>query len=251
MAGKAKPTARQAFDDNMADASTLVTIAAALKNKRVRRMRKELRERLGSALGLPKKHWEPLDCIESEDLFAVFAPGSRLTRDDLSETALRPLLRQALVAACAALETFVGDRIMERLGEALGNPDKPTRLMDLPMTVGDWLRIEETYKRRRWGLREVVELEVRKMASPAPAQIGIAFGIVAEKGLWQRVDKRRGVARGSSEKALDRIYERRNKIAHQGDRSGVGRAAITAKEVSDDLACVTSIVEALDAETRR
>lgn len=161
----------------------------------------------------------------------------------------RPLLRQALVAACAAVETFVGDRIMERLRRALESNPRPTRLLDLPMTVGDWLRIEETYERRRWGLREIVEVEVRRLASPSPSQIGIALGIVGEKNLWKRVDGRRGVAAGRSESALERIYERRNRIAHQGDRSGRGRAAISIDEVEEDLRCIAAIVDALDRET--
>lgn len=249
MAGKAKPTARQAFDDNLADAEALVSIVRALQNRRVRRMRREMRERLGSALDVSKKHWDSLDCIESDDLFAVFKPGARVDRESVSETSLRPLLRQALVAACAAVETFVGDRIMERLRGALDSDPRPTRLLALPMTVDDWLRIDETYERRRWGLREVVEVEVRRLASPAPSQIGIAFGIVGDKNLWKRVDKRRGKATGASETALERIYERRNRIAHQGDRSGRGRAAIGIDEVEADLECIAEIIDALDHET--
>jgi hypothetical protein len=212
-------------------------------------MRRELRERLGEALGLPKKHWEALDCIESDDLFAIFKPGARVDRDSISEPQLRPLLRQALVAACAAVETFVGDRVMERLRGALDSDPRPTRLLALQMTVGDWLWIDESYERRRWGLREVVELEVRRAASPAPSQIGLVFSIVGEKGLWKRVDTRRGVEPGASEEALDRIYERRNKIAHQGDRLGQGRATISVEEVVSDLECIESIVDALDVET--
>lgn len=249
MAGKKKPKARQAFDDNLADAEALVAIAQALDNRRVRRMRRELRERLGDALGIPKKHWEGLDCIESDDLFAIFKPGSRVDRDAISEPRLRPLLRQALVAACAAVETFVGDRAMERLRGALDSEPRPTRLLDLPMTVGDWLWIDETYERKRWGLREVVELEIRRHASPAPSQIGLTFSIIGEKNIWKRVDKRRGVRAGTSEQSLERIYERRNKIAHQGDRLGHGRATISIQEVVADLECIASIVDALDRET--
>jgi hypothetical protein len=214
-------------------------------------MRRELRERLGDALGIPKKHWDTLDCIESQDLFAIFKPGGAASRDSVSEPQLRPLLRQALVAACAAIETFVGDRVMERLRSALDSNPRPTRLLDLPMSVGDWLRIDEGYERRRWGLREVVELEVRRRASPAPSQIGQVFGIVGEKGLWKRIDKRRGETLGSSENSLDRIYERRNLIAHQGDRLGQGRATITIEEVVSDLNCIRSVVAALDAETAK
>jgi hypothetical protein len=249
MPGVSKPTARQAFDDNLADAETLILLAESLRNKRVRRMRQERRETLGDVLGIAKRDRDHLDCIESKDLFAVFSPGSRLNRDTFQEKSLRPLLRQALVAGCAALETFVGDRVMELLGGALDSEERPSRLLGLPMTVADWLWIEEKYERKRWGLREVVEWEVRNIASPAPAQIGKAFGIVGQKKLWKRVDARRKVAAGGSEKTLDRLYERRNQIAHTGDRIGRGRATISSAEVSADLECLVEVVDALDAAT--
>jgi len=100
------------------------------------------------------------------------------------------------------------------------------------------------------GLRQVVELEIRRRASPAPAQIGELFGLVGEKDLMKRVDARRGVAKGSSAAALERIVKRRNLIAHMGDRKGRGRAAITIDEVASDLDCVAGIISALDTETR-
>jgi len=205
------------------------------------------RAALGGALGIAKKRHGELDCIESEDIFAVFPPGSRLTPDAFGEIALRPLLRQALVAACAAVETFVGDRVMERFSAALSSDPRPKRLLQLPMTVGDWLEIDETYERPGWGLRRVVQEEVRRrVASPAPSQIGIAFSLIGENDLWNRVDRERRVAQGASSEVLKRIYERRNLIAHQGDRKGHGRAAITAEEVEADLSCIVSIVDALD-----
>jgi hypothetical protein len=111
----------------------------------------------------------------------------------------------------------------------------PARLLALTMTVEDYTYIESKYERRAWGLRQVVELEVRKRASPAPAQIGELFGLVGEKDLMRRVDKRRGVAKGSSAAALERIVERRNLIDHTGDRKGRGRAAITIAEVRGRL----------------
>ena len=200
---------------------------------------------------MPKKEWGSLDCIESDDLFAIFKPRASIDRDSVSEPRLRPFLRQALVAACAAVETFVGDRAMERLRGALDGEPRPGRLLDLPMTVGDWLRIDENYERKRWGLRDVVESEIRQLASPAPSQIGHVFSIVGEKDLWKRIDAHRHVGRGGSVKTLERINERRNRIAHQGDRQGRGRATITIDEVVADLESIKSIVDAFDAVTRQ
>lgn len=249
MAGTKRPKARQAFDDNITDAEALVQLARSLVNRRAYRMRSEKRTKLGEALGIPRKYHDQLDCIESEDLFAVFTPGSNIDRSSFNEQALRPLLRQAVVAACAAVETFVADRVMERFSTALNSDAPPDRLLKLPMTLGDWLDIEE-YDRRGWGLRRVVELEVRRRyASASPSQIGVAFSLVGAKDLWKRVDTHREVGKGASAAALEFIYERRNMIAHAGDRKGNGRATITVDEVEADLACVISIVDALDALT--
>lgn len=249
IAGTAKPKARQAFDDNIADAQQLVQLARSLANQRVYRMRAEKRAKLGEALSIPKKRHGELDCIESQDIFAVFPPGSNISRETFSEAALRPLLRQAIVAACAAVETFIGDRVMERFAGALDQQTPPERLLALPMTVADWLDIEG-YQRRKWGLRKVVGEEVRKrMASASPSQIGIAFSLVGEKDLWKRVDAHRHVKKGASAAALERIYERRNIIAHSGDRKGHGRSAISVDEVAADLACILEIIDALDVLT--
>lgn len=174
-------------------------------------MRAEKRAKLGEALGIPKKSHAELDCIESADIFAVFPPGSKISRDRFSEVALRPLLRQAVVAACAAVETFVGDRVMERFSGALDQATPPDRLLALPMTVGNWLDIEG-YERRKWGLRKAVGEEVRRrVASASPSRIGIAFSLVGEKDLWKRVDAHRQVKKGAAAAALERIYERRQR----------------------------------------
>jgi len=101
-----------------------------------------------------------------------------------------------------------------------------------------------------FGKLKVVELEVRKRASPVPAQIGQLFALVGEKGLFTRVDKRREVGKGDTERELERIVTRRNRIAHTGDRVGRGRAAITVGEVETDIALVVAIVDAIDEETR-
>ena len=117
------------------------------------------------------------------------------------------------------------------------------------MTVGDWLEIEEKYRRRRWGLRQVIELEVRRQASPAPSQVGILLSWIGEKDIWRRIDSRRGVRRGTSERELAALYDRRNRITHEGDRYGRGQAAITVNEAEVVLRSVLAIVSALDSET--
>ena len=158
-----------AFKDNIADADALLGYTLAFQNQRKRRMRRELRERVGDALNLPAKQREQLDCVESNDLFVVFKPDGSLKREDFDD--LRPMLRQSLVAACAALETYVADKTMKYVGAALKGDKLPPRMKDIPLTVGHWADIEERYERRVWGIRSVVDEYIRETSSTAPSAI--------------------------------------------------------------------------------
>lgn len=251
MAAPPKKSAREAFNLNIQDAQMLVELACLLSNRRTRRMRRELRDRIGEALSIPQRRRGDLGCLENERVFVTFMPGHADWRDRLDDVGLRPLLRQALVAGCAAVETFCADRVMERYSAAMKQTPPPSRLLELSLTVDQYLTIQETYQKPGWGLRRLIELEVRQRASPAPAQIGQLFALVGEKGLLARVDKRRKVAKGVTETELSRIVERRNLIAHTGDRSGRGRAAITVAEVEADVGILISIIDALDEETKQ
>jgi len=250
MAAPPKMSARDAFDLNIQDAQMLVELANLLSNRRTRRMRRELRERIGDALSIPQRRRADVECLENDKVFVIFMHGHADWRDRLDDVGLRPLLRQALVAGCAAVETFCADRVMERYSSAVKQKPPPSRLLELSLTVDQYLTIQDTYQKTGWGLRQVIELEVRQKASPAPAQIGQLFALVGEKGLLARVDSRRKVARGVTETELNRIVARRNLIAHTGDRSGRGRAAITTAEVEADVATLISIIDALDQETK-
>ncbi|MBM7168707.1 hypothetical protein JQK87_09855 [Streptomyces sp. G44] len=250
MGAPPKMSARAAFDLNMQDAEMLVELAKLLSNQRTYRMRRELRERLGSALSFPQKHWDGLECLENERVFITFKPGHAEWRERLEEPNLRPLLRQSLVAACAAVETFCADRVMELYPAAIKQDPPPSRLMELSLTVDDYLTIKKKYTKTGWGLRQVVELEVRQRASPAPAQIGTLFSLVGKSKLFPEIDKVRKVAKGTSTAEMERIVERRNLIAHTGDRSGRGRAPIAVAEVEADLAIISAIIGALDQLTK-
>jgi hypothetical protein len=188
--------------------------------------------------------------LENSQVFITFKPGSAHLRGDLAQEELRPLLRQAIVAGCAAVETYVADRTMELLGPVLRAKEKPSRLLELTMTVQQYLKVQ-SYQRPNWGLRDLIEDQVLLKASTAPPSIGMLMSMVGIRRVWTAVDVKRGVPRRTSEKALEDITHRRNRIAHSGDRQGRGRALITVSEVERDLGCLIEIVTALDEVTRQ
>lgn len=235
------------FEDNMADADRLVALAEALLNTRARRMRRELREAVGDALGVLRRDREALDCVESDDVFVVLKPGGRFGRAHFTEPELRPLLRQAVVATSAAVETYIADKACEYIPVALSTP-RPPRLKEVSVNLSEILDLDAQYTRRGWGYRRILQTYLRDTASPAPNKVGIVFSIVGQKVDWARLDASRKVARGRSMKDLEALYERRNGIAHQADRAGKGRRSISLDEVRELLAGARSVVEALDSQ---
>ncbi len=247
MAGRPKPSSRQAFDSNMADARFLLRTAEGISNYRTRRARSELRARVGDALRIPTKHHTEIECVESDDLFIVIKPGSSLVRADFADP--RPLLRQSIVAACAATETFLNDLVMENIGTLLSSSAASTaRLSKIPMNIGMWLEIEDKYKRRRRGLRELVVKEfVQETASTSPTKVGELMSMLGVVDWAKKVDAARKVPPGDTVEFLQRVTDRRNRIAHQGDRKGRGQANISATEVDSDLIDLISVVNAMEA----
>jgi hypothetical protein len=66
-----------------------------------------------------------------------------------------------------------------------------------------------------------------------------------------KLDKERGVPRGETQEFLRRITLRRNKIAHEGDRVGRGRATLDVSEARADLQDLESVVRAIQVVTER
>lgn len=236
----------EAFELNMEDAHHLVRLVDGFTNQRRRRARREWREKVGAALDIPKRDWEQLDCVESPDVAVVLKPGSTLTRHHFQDH--KPLLRQALVAACAATETYLADKVMVVVRDQTTSMTAASaRLQNLPLSVGDWLYIEQNYTYKRSGLHNrIIEPHIREMASTSPTQVGALLSLIGVQKWCDKLDHLRQVPKGETEATLARVTVRRNKIVHTGDRQGRGRAPLGIGEVKADLEAISSIVHAVE-----
>lgn len=244
MAGKRQPKPIEVFEANIADAERLLAFARALANGRKYGMRRELRESMGAALRVPKNRWGELDCVESDDVFVLIKPDGAARRNHFTEIELRPLLRQAVVAAAAAVESYVAEKAGTYVANALAAP--PERLREVSITLIDVMDIEKRYERRAWGYRAVLEAHLQREASADPAKIGKVFSTVGQRGFWPKVDASRHAAKGTSEAELRALAERRNKIAHTGDRTATGRSLLALADAEAHVSNAKSIVEAME-----
>ncbi len=228
----------------MVDADLLVLLARGLDNQRKNKMRKELREKIGEVLRVPVKDREHLDCAESNEMFVILKSGSCLKRENFKD--MRPLLRQALVAGCAALETYVADIAMEYVNSALRAADPPRRFRNIHMTIGDWLEHIQPLKNKGSGIRRIVQPYLRRTSSTAPSQIGVVLATVGVERWAKDVDNARGKEGGTTVRELDRITDRRNLIVHTGDRKGKGRASLTIEDVEKDIQIIKDVANAIN-----
>lgn len=239
---KRKPL--DSFRDSLDDADALIIFAKAFHNQRSNKMRRELRGRLGDALRVPVRDRESMDCIENDQIFLVFRDASVLGKERFAD--LRPLLRQSIVAGCAALETYLADKTMERVGSALKGDAIPKRLRAIPLTLGHWADIERDYSRRTWGIRTIVDEAVREQASTAPNKVGELLSMIGVSDWTRKVDAERKVSRGTTEEELSALTERRNRVAHSADRVGQGRANLEIPEAEAFLVLIREVAEAIN-----
>jgi hypothetical protein len=138
VAGVRQPKPIDVFETNIADAERLIALTRALLNTRRYRMRRELRESIGPRLKVPRRDWGKLDCVESEDAFVVLKADGAIKREHFSEPELRPLLRQAVVAIAAAVESYVAAKACTFISKAWET--QPDRLRQMAISLGDVFR---------------------------------------------------------------------------------------------------------------
>lgn len=238
-----KQDAWTAFQDNIKDAEVLLSYAKGFINNRKYRMRAELRQSIGETLHVNVRDRNKLNCLDSGGLFVVFRPDADLQPSDFDD--LRPILRQVLVAVCAAFETYVADKVMEHVSTAIRADKLPARLEAIPVTLGQWLEVEARYKRRGWGMRSIIEGFIRETSSTAPNKVGEVLSVIGVKHWSKKVDGLRSLPNGTTVDHLDCLTKRRNLIAHAADRSGQGRAALGYDEVIEHVAHVHDIAGAV------
>jgi hypothetical protein len=143
-----------------------------LKNRR-RFARKEKRQVIGKALGIARRDHAALGCVESSDVFLLIKPSSSVRTDHFTEKELRPLLRQAIVAISAAVESYVAEKASTYASAALDA--RPDRLKDVALSLDKLVEIESRYKRRRVVHRAILEEYLELTASPSPSKVGLVF----------------------------------------------------------------------------
>ncbi len=164
---------------------------------------------------------------------------------DQEEPPARALLRQAIVAAAAAVESYVAVKAAACLPDALAAKKLPDRLGKLEMPLEKALTAARG-RSPRSAFQSWAAQALEDQASADPGVIGAVFSAVGEGKILQRCDSERMVDRGTSERQMKELASRRNQIAHRGDRTAQGRRKLAVNHVETHVRNARQVAEALE-----
>ena len=164
---RAKPAPCDVFRDNLADAEALLRLARAPEHGRRPGGVGEPGGWVRAALRGPFMRGPRAGAPGRNPRHAVAGPGGHAASG--GSTDLQPLLRQSLVAACLALETYVVDNAMECLAAAAGAGEFPAGRDPAPGEPAGAACSPEGYRGKP---RPVIDAYVQATRSIHPDRIG-------------------------------------------------------------------------------
>lgn len=215
---------KQAFEDNIRPAVLLLSVYRLLDSKTIE-TRGEMVERLRSLVGA--KADEDLMLIYNHIFMGLVRQSAKLPASDLKEAALSNLLRQAVVAACTALETYLPallkanlPQVIEARGRDFFPADKALQQFfknlqfDLP-TVARLLGDPDAplfIANKIVGFIDFQYLSGTKGTHVVGAFLGL-------EDPWKALAACLHRDAGDMQRIIDETVKRRNDIVHRADRS--------------------------------
>ena len=174
----------------------------------------------------------------SHDLLKLYDGISNLgTRLDVSW-----LLRSVIVFSVAALDTYFHDKVRYRAGQ-LGLQDMPPALAKFSICMSE-LPKWDAAQRKGNVIRNWVTDYLAKRPLQRKQDIAEALKLVGIQDLWSTIEPDNH-ARQKLFDALDAYVDRRNKIAHEGDRETSRRSGKKLRKIDRGYArdCVDFIAD--------
>ena len=116
-------------------------------------------------------------------------------------------------------------------GEANDVPVKMLTNRELRVTASGFSAYVTSVEIPSDGLKVVLSVAPRSEdVIVTTTQVETPLSMLGVSSWATTIDRERGVGKGDTEALLDGVTNRRNKIAHEGDRLGRGRASLTVTE---------------------
>jgi len=216
---------KQTFLDNMRPAQLLLQVYRLLESSENLLIQGNLLEALRGIVGAPAD--EDLMLIYNEIFIGLVRERAQMPRSTLRQSTLCHLLRQAVVASCTALETYLPALLRADLPVMIrargrdfiphGDADIQSYFADLQFTLDETLRLlgdehaAEYISNRILGLANFKYLSSRK----GIAVVGRLLGLNRP---WDEIAEHLAREKKDLMNTLDDTVRRRNDIVHRADR---------------------------------
>jgi hypothetical protein len=192
--------------------------------------------------------------LHNDRLFLVAREAAQVSDTFFHEHNLASLLRQAVVAACSALDAYFNDKFRENVMTVLLVKKRyaPKELKSLVMTFDDYLSLE-SWADPDQRLQQILEKNLERKTLSNANGITEMAAILGIKDLWEQVGRECGEKPGDLRRRIDEIAARRNDIVHRADRprderetNGSGLQAISRAWVNMRVQTVRAVVLAAE-----
>lgn len=216
-------TPRQIFDDNLRPADLLLKVYQLLEHDRAN-TEGELVASLRTLVGA--KEDESLILVLNEVFLGLIRERANVTQASIRKNALCNLLRQALVTACTALETFLPALLRQHLHEVikvkgrdfLNLKDKELlgHVSALKFDLPDVFRILADPDPLFVANKVATYLDLNLSGRRGVHVVGVILGI---DDPWGKIGERLNRKPGDIAQFLEGTIARRNDIVHRADRN--------------------------------
>jgi hypothetical protein len=219
-------SALQTFEDNMRPATLLLRVFRLLDSNDTILTEGQMVEALRPIVRSSTQ--EDLMLIYNEVFLGLIRERAQLPASTLRQTTLRHLLRQAVVASCTALETYLPALLRANLPVVLrakgrdfvprGDEDLMNYFSDLQFSLDETLRLLSDENAVEYISNKILGLANFKYLSSRKG-IHVVGALLDIQKPWNEISDHLGRDKKELMNTLDETVRRRNDIVHRADRA--------------------------------
>jgi RiboL-PSP-HEPN len=202
---------------NFSVAEHLLQLHELFRDLREEKVNEPLRLAVCKCLSLPEE--SVLRHARNEQMLMVAKATAPIPHSLLVADGINLLLRQAVVVACTALESFFWDALRENVITIVRARRRRAEesLRSITLTLDDYLSIEG-YQDPDVRLQQIILKNFERGTLYDAASIERISGILTVKDFWKQVAKKCGLPDGDIKRQIGELITRRNQVAHRADR---------------------------------
>lgn len=212
------------FNQNFAVAESLIQLYELFHGMRQVDLKEELRFAICSFWGSPPH--AAMKPSMNDRVLVVAKAAAKVPESLTLDGGLNFLLREAVVVACTALESFLSDALRENVLTIV--QARKTRadesLRKLTFTLGDYISIQQ-YDDQDYRLKQIILKNFERATLYDAASIERIAQILTIRNFWDEIERSTGNKAGDFKRLLGELIHRRNQIAHRADRPEEGEEA--------------------------